>query len=82
MLTYNLFRHKEEVDLYCAVPECMPVPAFLNNDEWVYSCPIDNRLFARFEPSTQPSTLGNEFILLQPSRKNRSRSPEKAEIHT
>ena len=74
MLNYNLFRHKDEADLFCAVPEDIPVPIFLSNEEWVYSCPIDKRLFARFDASTQSCSLGSEVILLQPKRKNRASS--------
>ena len=34
MRTYNLFRRKDETELYCAVPESVPVPAFLTDDGW------------------------------------------------
>jgi hypothetical protein len=36
MRAYNLFRHKGETDLYCAVPEDLAVPAFLTEDAWEY----------------------------------------------
>src|SRR3712207_901567 len=31
--TYNLFRRKGYLDLFCAVPEDYPVPAFIDGDE-------------------------------------------------
>jgi hypothetical protein len=34
--TYNLFHCKAGPDLYCAVPEDLAVPAFLNNS-WMYA---------------------------------------------
>lgn len=34
MLTYNMLRRKDELDLYCAVPQDRPVPAFLTGDKW------------------------------------------------
>jgi hypothetical protein len=82
MLTYNLFRHKDEAGLYCAVPEDVPVPAFLSDDEWVYSCPIDNRLLARFDTSLQSSTVGGEAILLQTRREPESHRPKIVASHT
>jgi len=36
-LAYNLFRHKKEADLYCAVPQDRSVPAFLTEDKWNYA---------------------------------------------
>jgi hypothetical protein len=33
---YNLFRRREEQDLYCAVPEDRPVPRFVAGEEWEY----------------------------------------------
>ena len=37
MSFYNLFRHKGQENLVCAVPEERRVPAFLNGQIWVYS---------------------------------------------
>jgi hypothetical protein len=33
-LRYNLFRHKEQPDLCCAVPEDRPVPSFVTGERW------------------------------------------------
>jgi hypothetical protein len=32
--TYNLFRRQNEEDLYCAVPEDVPVPPFVTDERW------------------------------------------------
>ena len=37
-LTYNLFRRRSEGDLFCAVPEDIPVPNFIETGEWEFSC--------------------------------------------
>lgn len=34
MRPYNLFRRKGAVDLFCAVPQDMPVPNFVIAGEW------------------------------------------------
>ena len=31
---YGLFRSRHEPELYCAVPEDRPAPAFLNSESW------------------------------------------------
>jgi|LFEF01.1.fsa_nt_gb hypothetical protein len=33
---YNLFRRREESDLYCAVPEDCVVPRFLDQGDWMF----------------------------------------------
>ena len=33
-LPYNLFRHKWQPDLCCAVPEDQPVPSFITGESW------------------------------------------------
>jgi hypothetical protein len=35
-LTYNLFRRRNEGDLFCAVPEDVPVPNFIETGEWEF----------------------------------------------
>lgn len=41
MHAYNLFRHKAEGDVYCAVPEDRAVPAFLNASVWEFTGKVD-----------------------------------------
>ncbi|WP_349371373.1 hypothetical protein [Salinarimonas sp.] len=41
-LAYNLFRRRNEPDLYCAVPEHYPVPAFIIGDAWDFGGRLDN----------------------------------------
>jgi hypothetical protein len=36
-LRYNLFRHKWQPDLCCAVPENHPVPGFITGERWDFS---------------------------------------------
>ena len=33
-LRYNLFRHKSQPELRCAVPEDQPVPGFVTSEQW------------------------------------------------
>lgn len=35
--TYNVFRHREKPELYCAVRQDKPVPGFLEGTCWAYS---------------------------------------------
>ncbi len=35
--SYNLFCRKVEPDLFCAVPEDRPVPAFVDGGNWLYA---------------------------------------------
>jgi len=37
---YNLFRRKRHLDLFCAVPEDYPVPAFVDG-HWEYAGKVD-----------------------------------------
>ena len=39
---YNLFRRREEPQLYCAVPEDYPVPAFIIGEAWDFGGRLDN----------------------------------------
>ena len=48
MLAYNLFRHRGEHDLFCAVPEDFAVPAFLSDEAWEFTGKVD-------EPETAPA---------------------------
>jgi hypothetical protein len=44
---YNLFRCKHHLDLFCAVPEDYPVPAFVDGHGWAFAGKVD-------EPSGAP----------------------------
>ncbi|WP_372423066.1 hypothetical protein [Salinarimonas chemoclinalis] len=39
---YNLFRRREEPQLYCAVPEDYPVPSFIVGAAWNFGGRLDN----------------------------------------
>ena len=39
--SYNLFRRKRRPDLFCAVPEDCPVPAFVDGQEWEFAGTVD-----------------------------------------
>ncbi len=39
---YNLFRRREEPQLYCAVPEHYPVPSFIIGEAWDFGGRLDN----------------------------------------
>jgi hypothetical protein len=41
MRAYNLFRRKDAADLFCAVPEDVPVPDFVTPEAWEYACSLD-----------------------------------------
>jgi hypothetical protein len=41
MRAYNLFRRKGEADLFCAVPQNVPVPGFVTADGRNYARPLD-----------------------------------------
>jgi hypothetical protein len=53
MLAYNLFRHRGEHDLFCAVPEDFAVPAFLSDEAWEFTGKVD-------EPDSAPGRLRPE----------------------
>ena len=41
MQTYNLFRCKAEMGVYCAVPEDRAVPCFVTAERWEFSGKAD-----------------------------------------
>jgi hypothetical protein len=49
MRAYNLFRRKGEADLFCAVPQNVPVPNFVTADEWDYARPLDVETLSAFD---------------------------------
>ena len=40
---FNLFRHREMSDLYCAVPEDRPVPPFIRGKRWEFVGAVGGR---------------------------------------
>jgi hypothetical protein len=64
MRTYNLFRRKGEADLFCAVPQDVPVPAFVTADEWEYARPLDIETLSESDATAaQTSAAVNGFYL-------------------
>ena len=64
MRTYNLFRRKDETDLYCAVPQDVAVPEFLVEGTWEYAQSLDIETLSGFDAaSAEASALLNGFYL-------------------
>jgi hypothetical protein len=64
MRTYNLFRRKFEADLYCAVPEDIAVPAFLNDLTWEYARTLEVITLSGFDgAAAENSARVNGFYL-------------------
>jgi hypothetical protein len=64
MRAYNLFRRKGNADLFCAVPENVPVPKFVTADEWEYARPLDVGTLSGFDAdAAQVSAAVNGFYL-------------------
>lgn len=60
----NLFRRKGEADLFCAVPEHVPVPNFVTAGEWQYARPLDIETLSGFDATAaRASTAANGFYL-------------------
>ena len=49
MRTYNLFRRKDEADLYCAAPQDVAVPEFLTEGTWEYAQSLDIETLSGFD---------------------------------
>jgi hypothetical protein len=64
MHTFNLFRRKEEADLYCAVPVDRPVPELLTEDKWEYACSLNVESLSGFDAAAaRASADANGFYL-------------------
>jgi hypothetical protein len=64
MRTYNLFRRKDEADLYCAVPEDVAVPAFLTEGSWKYAQSLEVQALSGFDAAAaETAVLLNGFYL-------------------
>jgi hypothetical protein len=57
MLTYNLFRHRDDADLYCAVPQDQAVPSFLTDHAWEYAEALDVTAFSKLDLHRTPGPL-------------------------
>jgi hypothetical protein len=64
MRAYNLFRRKSNADLFCAVPQDVPVPNFVTADEWEYARPLNIETLSGFDAAAaQTSAAANGFYL-------------------
>jgi hypothetical protein len=64
MRTYNLFRRRDDADLYCAVPQDQAVPSFLTDHAWEYAEALDVTAFSKFDASAaEASAAANGFYL-------------------
>ena len=64
MRAYNLFRRKEEADLYCAVPEDIAVPSFVTQETWEYAQSLELEVLSGFDATAaEASVKANGFYL-------------------
>ena len=64
MHTYILFRRKGAADLFCAVPEDVPVPGFVTAEAWEYDRSLDIEALSGFDASAaETSSAANGFYL-------------------
>lgn len=56
---YNLFRRREEPQLYCAVPEDYPVPSFIIGEAWDFGGRLDNATVSPFGFDAQAARHGS-----------------------
>ena len=64
MRAYNLFRRKEEADLYCAVPEDIAVPSFVTLETWEYAQSLELAVLSGFDATAaEASVKANGFYL-------------------
>ena len=64
MGTYNLFRRKNEADLYCAIPEDVAVPEFLSPEGWEYAQSVGLSALSGFDAAAaEVSVQANGFYL-------------------
>jgi hypothetical protein len=47
--SYNLIRRQNEADLYCAVPEDVPVPPFVTDERWEWAQSLDVSQISGFD---------------------------------
>ena len=65
MQTYNLFRRQNEEDLYCAVPEDVPVPPFVTDERWEWAQSLDVSQLSGFDAkAAEISANRNGFYLI------------------
>jgi hypothetical protein len=64
MHIYNLFRRKGAADLFCAVPDDVPVPGFVTAEAWEYDRSLDIETLSGFDATAaETSSVANGFYL-------------------
>ncbi len=65
-IRYDLFRSRHETELYCAVPEDRPSPAFIQSDQWQAAGQMDGTAAAPLGFDREAARIGihlNGFYL-------------------
>ncbi len=81
MRAYNLFRRKDEADLYCAVPEDIAVPSFVTQETWEFAKSLELEVLSGFDATAaEASVQANGFYLFH-STDTGAAEAEKAGAH-
>jgi hypothetical protein len=78
MHAYNVLRHKGEADLYCAVPENVPLPEFVTDEQGEYARPRAERGQPRPRHAGPPATYAELLLLLRQVEQEQFVRPENA----
>ena len=81
MRVYNLFRRKDEADLYCAVPEDIAVPSFVTQETWQFARSVELDVLSGFDATAaEESVKANGFYLFHSTDRSAAEA-EKADTH-
>ena len=77
MRTYNLFRRRDEADLYCAVSVDRAVPGFLTDDIWEFAQSLDLSTLSGFDAkAAEEAAHVNGFYLFHSAGHDRQEAQE------
>ena len=65
MLAYNVFRARQN-DVYCAVPEDRPVPAFVGSTAWEFRGKLDKQSSLKLPRALTVAVRFNGFYIFHP----------------
>ncbi len=82
MRAYNLFRRKDEADLYCAVPEDIAVPSFITQETWEFAQSLELGVLSGFDATAAEASVKANGFYLSHSAETGTGEAEKPGAHS